>query len=200
MTPGSKAELRRAALQQRAAVPQDVREAFAVRAAREGLVLARGHESRVAAAYWPIRGEADPLPLLKGLAAAGLTTALPIVAGRGKPLIFRGWSPGDPLADGPFGLREPAPQSPPVEPDLLFVPLAAFDRAGHRVGYGAGYYDATLATLAAKRPLAIGLAFATQEVARVPAEPHDHPLAFVITERETIACGVSSDHASSVHR
>jgi 5-formyltetrahydrofolate cyclo-ligase len=178
----------------------DVREAFAARAAREGLALAEWRRSRVAAAYWPIRGEADPLPLLAALAEAKIETALPVVAGRGKPLIFRAWRRGDPLIDGPLGLREPTPDSPAAEPDLLFVPLAAFDRAGHRLGYGAGYYDATLAGLRAKRPLAVGLAFSTQEVERIPAEPHDHPLAFVITERETIACGTQSDHASSVHR
>jgi 5-formyltetrahydrofolate cyclo-ligase len=195
-----KSELRRAALERRAAVPQDVREAFAARAVRQGLVLARQNGSRVAAAYWPIRGEADPLPLLAALAGANIPTALPVAAGRGKPLIFRSWRSGAPLADGPFGLREPVPGSPAVQPDLLFVPLAAFDRAGHRLGYGAGYYDATLAAFAEKRPLAIGLAFATQEVERIPAEPHDHPLAFVITERETIACGTQSDHAPSVHR
>jgi 5-formyltetrahydrofolate cyclo-ligase len=195
-----KSELRRAALERRAAVPQDVREAFAARAAREALALVGWRRSRVAAAYWPIRGEADPLPLLAALGGANIPTALPAVAGRGKPLIFRAWRSGDPLADGPFGLREPVPGSPTVQPDLLFVPLAAFDRAGHRLGYGAGYYDATLAALAAKRPLAVGLAFATQEVERIPAEPHDHPLAFVITERETIACGTQSDHAPSVHR
>ncbi len=136
----------------------------------------------------------------RDLAGAGLATALPVVGGRGKPLLFRRWRPGDPLVDGPLGLREPAPGSARTEPDLLFVPLAAFDRAGHRIGYGAGYYDATLAALAPKRPLAIGLAFSVQEVASIPAEPHDHPLAFVITERETIVCGTHLDHAPSVHR
>jgi 5-formyltetrahydrofolate cyclo-ligase len=188
MSADAKADLRRTGLERRASVPQAVREAFASRAAAEGLALAKRHESRIAAGYWPIRGEADPLPLLAKLAAAGLPTALPVTAGRGKPLLFRCWNPGDPLVDGPLGLREPAPQLRTLEPDLLFVPLAAFDRAGHRIGYGAGYYDATLAALAAKRPLAIGLAFSVQEVVTVPAEPHDHPLAFVITERETIAC------------
>jgi 5-formyltetrahydrofolate cyclo-ligase len=187
----SKADLRRAALERRAAVPEEVHRAFARRAGEQGLALARRHESRVAAAYWPIRGEADPLSLLAGLADAGLTTALPVVAGSGQLLIFRQWRPGDRLVTGPMGLREPAAESPATDPDLLFVPLAAFDRAGHRIGYGAGYYDATLAALAAKRPLAIGLAFSTQEVASIPAEPHDHPLAFVITERETIACRTS---------
>ena len=183
-----KAELRRIALDRRAGISPDIRQAFAAGAAAEGLALAKRHQSRIAAAYWPIRGEADPLPLLGGLAAAGMTTALPVVTGRGQPLIFRRWAPGDPLRDGPLGLQEPTPQAPRVKPDLVFVPLAAFDRAGHRIGYGAGFYDATLGALAEKQPLAIGLAFSVQEVARVPAEPHDHPLAFVITERETIAC------------
>jgi 5-formyltetrahydrofolate cyclo-ligase len=187
----SKADLRGAALQRRGDVSQDVRKAFAVRAAREGLGLALERGSRIAAAYWPIRGEADPLLLLADLAKADIATAMPAIAGRGKPLIFRRWTPGDRLGEGPFGLRQPMAQSLEVEPDLLFVPLAGFDRAGHRIGYGAGYYDATLAALAAKRPLAVGLAFSVQEVAAVPAEPHDHPLAFVITERETIDCRTS---------
>jgi 5-formyltetrahydrofolate cyclo-ligase len=200
MSADAKADLRRAALERRASVLEVAREALASRAAEEGLALAQRHKSRIAAAYWPIRGEADPLPLVSALTAAGLTTALPVIAGRGKPLVFRRWRPGDPLRDGPLGLQEPAPESPAVEPDLLFVPLAAFDRGGHRIGYGAGYYDATLTALAAKQPLAIGLAFSTQEVAFVPAEPHDHPLAFVITERETIDCRTQKTHASSVHR
>jgi 5-formyltetrahydrofolate cyclo-ligase len=200
MSADSKADLRRAALERRAAVPDEVRRAFARRAGEHGLALARRYESRIAAAYWPIRGEADPLPLLSQLAAAGVTTALPVVAGRGQPLIFRQWRPGDRLVTGPIGLREPAAESPASNPDLLFVPLAAFDRTGHRVGYGAGYYDATLAALAATRPLAIGLAFSEQEVALIPAEAHDHPLAFVITERETIDCRTTQNHAPSIHR
>jgi 5-formyltetrahydrofolate cyclo-ligase len=197
---GSKADLRRAALEARVIVPDAVRKSFAARAAAEGVALAREHESRIAAAYWPIRGEADPLPLVTALAAAGLTTTLPRIGARGQPLAFHLWRPGDPLIDGRLGLREPAAISPPVRPDLLFLPLAAFDRVGHRLGYGAGFYDATLAALAAKRPLAVGLAFSNQEVASIPAEPHDHPLAFVITERETIDCRVSQSHASSVRR
>jgi 5-formyltetrahydrofolate cyclo-ligase len=191
MNIAAKADLRRAALERRTAVSDEVRQAFAARAAKEGLTLARQHVRRIAAGYRSIRNEADPLPLIAELASAGLMTALPAVAGRGKPLAFRLWRPGDPLVGGPLGLKEPAASAPSVEPDLLFVPLAAFDRRGHRLGYGAGYYDATLAALAAKRPLAIGLAFSTQEVPSIPAEPHDHPLAFVITERETIDCRTS---------
>jgi 5-formyltetrahydrofolate cyclo-ligase len=196
----SKAELRRAALKRRAAVPDGVRRTFATRAAEEGVVLAKQYQGDIAAAYWPIRGEADPLPLLAALDAAGLTTALPVVLGPGTPLLFRQWRAGDPLARGPLGLREPTADAPVMQPDLLFVPLAAFDRAGHRLGYGAGFYDATLTALSAKRPLTIGLAFSMQEVASIPAEPHDHPLSFVLTEREIIDCRTSQKHASSVHR
>ncbi|HEX3182074.1 MAG TPA: 5-formyltetrahydrofolate cyclo-ligase [Beijerinckiaceae bacterium] len=199
MNAHSKAGLRRAALEGRAGVPDEIRRAFAIRAARDGLALARHHGSRSAAAYFPVRGEADPLPLLAELAAAGIETSLPRLAGRGKPLRFHLWRPGDALVDTPLGLREPSAGSPLLEPDLLIVPLAAFDRTGHRIGYGAGYYDATLAALTAKKQLAIGLAFAAQEVASIPAEPHDQPLAFVITERETIDCRTSRKHASSLH-
>jgi 5-formyltetrahydrofolate cyclo-ligase len=196
----TKAGLRRAAVERRAAVPNQVREHFAFRAAAEGLALAKGRESRIVAAYWPVRGEAEPLPLLSTLADAGLKTALPVLAGRGKPLIFRLWRPGDPLLVGPLGLRQPPPDAPAIDPDLLFVPVVAFDRAGHRLGYGHGYYDATLAALAAKQPLAIGLAFSVQEVAAIPAEAHDHPLAIVITEHETIECRSPPDHAPIVRR
>ncbi|GAC1555186.1 MAG: 5-formyltetrahydrofolate cyclo-ligase [Beijerinckiaceae bacterium] len=196
----SKAELRRRALERRAAIPDDMRQIFAARAAPEGLALAKARGSRVAAAYWPIRGEADPRPLLAALTAAGLATALPVVVGRGRPLVFRLWRPGDPLIESPLGPSEPTASVAAAEPDLLFVPLAAFDRAGHRIGYGAGHYDATLAALAGKRPLTVGLAFSVQEIDAVPFEPHDHPLAFVLTERETIDCREPSNHAPFVHR
>jgi 5-formyltetrahydrofolate cyclo-ligase len=196
----SKPELRAAALDRRAAVSKHIRTAFSRRAADEGLRLARERGSRVASAYWPIRGEADPVALLTALTGAGVLTALPVLAGRAKPLLFRQWRPGDPLVDSAVGLCEPVASAAKVEPDLFFVPLAAFDRSGHRLGYGAGYYDATLAALAPKNPLAIGLAFACQEVASIPAEPHDHPLAFVITERETIDCRKHIGHAASIHR
>jgi 5-formyltetrahydrofolate cyclo-ligase len=110
-----------------------------------------------------------------------------VVAGQGKPLIMRAWAFGQPLAAGVWGIREPEPAAPEVAPDILIVPLLAFDRAGQRVGYGAGYYDRTIAALRARQPvLAIGLAFAAQEIAAVPATPHDAPLDLVLTEREVI--------------
>ena len=126
---------------------------------------------------------------MRKLADAGATLALPVVAGKGKPLIMRAWAFGEPLGSGVWGIREPLPDAPEVLPDVLIVPLAAFDRTGHRIGYGAGYYDLTLHGLRAAKPVtAVGLAFAAQEIASVPATPRDAKLDLVLTEREVIDC------------
>ena len=135
----------------------------------------------------PLKSEINPLPLMKKLAEAGATLALPVVAGRGKPLIMRTWRWGEPLAEGVWGIREPKPEAPEVEPDILLVPLLAFDRAGNRIGYGAGYYDMTIARLRARKPVkAVGIAFAIQEVPAVPATERDERLDLVLTENEVI--------------
>ena len=98
----------------------------------------------------PLKSEINPLPLMRKLADAGAQLALPVVAGKGQPLIMRAWTFGEPLAAGVWGIREPMPDAPEVDPDILIVPLLAFDRRGHRLGYGAGYYDMTLAALRAQ--------------------------------------------------
>ncbi len=135
----------------------------------------------------PMKTEINPLPLLHKLSDAGAQLALPAIAGRGKPLIMRAWKFGDPFKAGQWGIREPVPEAPEVKPDILIVPLAAFDRAGHRIGYGAGYYDMTINALrATKKVIAIGIAFAAQEIPKVPATEHDAPLDLVLTEREVI--------------
>jgi 5-formyltetrahydrofolate cyclo-ligase len=135
----------------------------------------------------PLKSEINPLPLMKKLAEAGAALALPVVAGRGKPLIMRTWRWGEPLAEGVWGIRQPKPEAPEVEPDILLVPLLAFDRAGNRIGYGAGYYDMTIARLRARKPVtAIGIAFAVQEVPAVPATARDERLDLVLTENEVI--------------
>ena len=96
---------------------------------------------------------------------------------------------GDPLVSGVWGIREPRPEAPEVAPDILLVPLIAFDRRGHRIGYGAGYYDQTINSLRAQKSvLAVGLAFAAQEIAQVPSTPRDARLDLVLTEREIIDC------------
>jgi 5-formyltetrahydrofolate cyclo-ligase len=177
---------RREAVVRRDALAADLRKAAAdTIAAREfPLAITPGI---VVAAFMPMKSEINPLPLLRKLAEAGAVLALPVVAGRGKPLVMRAWRWGEDLAQGVWGLREPKPDAPEVDPDILLVPLLAFDRTGHRIGYGAGYYDMTIAGLRARKAVtAIGLAFAAQEIAAVPATPRDERLDLVLTEREVI--------------
>lgn len=138
------------------------------------------------AGFWPMGSEIDIRPLMQALAERGHGLALPVTPKRGKPLSFRAWRPGEPLAAGPFGTRQPA-AGEAVEPDFLLVPLLAFDRAGRRLGYGGGYYDRTLAAL--PRATALGVAYALQEVREVPAGPDDVRLAAVATETGVIRCG-----------
>jgi 5-formyltetrahydrofolate cyclo-ligase len=141
----------------------------------------------VVAGYAPIRSEIDPAPLMQKLAAQGAQLALPVISARDQPLKFRAWSTGDTLQRGPLGILEPSPEAAEIVPDILLVPLAAFDRSGHRIGYGAGYYDRTLAPLrASKKITALGLGFATQEIPVVVASAHDARLDLVLTEDEII--------------
>ena len=134
-------------------------------------------------AYVAIGDEADPAPLLQILRVRGHHIALPRVTGRGKPLDFHAYEPGKPLVAGGFGLSEPARDWPKAEPDILIVPLLAFDTYGYRIGYGAGFYDRTLAKLRAARDvLAVGFAFAGQEFETVPHDENDQRLDWVVTE------------------
>jgi len=143
----------------------------------------------IVSGFMPMRSEINPLPLMRTLAAAGAQLALPVVRKRGLPLVMRAYRFGDELASGQWGLREPKPEAREVDPDVLLVPLAAFDRRGHRIGYGAGYYDMTLARLAKIKPIVtIGLAYAIQEIAEVPIDEHDVALDLVLTERDVIDC------------
>jgi 5-formyltetrahydrofolate cyclo-ligase len=134
-----------------------------------------------------MRGEIDVLPVLSVLAERGQVTALPAVVDRKAPLVFRRWVPGDALEDGLYGTRHPLAEAEAVRPVLLLVPLLAFDRKGVRLGYGGGFYDRTLAALRAVGPVvAVGVAYAGQEVDALPAEPHDERLDWVVTEKEVI--------------
>ena len=194
MNNASKAEIRAAALARRGLVSAEERTAFAARLARVGLEFVSQHGARIVSLYGAINTEADPSALHAALAGAGIVTALPITRARRTPLLFRCWKPGDALVRGQWGIGEPAPHLPECLPDLLFMPLAAFDRRGHRIGYGAGHYDCTLALLRARqRVIAVGVAFSEQEVAAVPFEAHDQSLDFVVTQTEWITCALGQD-------
>jgi len=184
----SKSLLRRRALARRRLVDPQTRALLTARLAEEGLACARQWGARIVSAFAPIRDEPDTLALVSALGAAGFATALPVTVARGAPLTFRRWRVGDPTVAGAMGIREPSPEAQEVDPDLLFVPLAAFDRRGHRVGYGAGHFDRTLERLRAAGPIkAVGVAYSVCEIAAVPDEAHDEPLDFILTEREWIA-------------
>ena len=145
-----------------------------------------GHRGVPLAGYMPIRTEIDPLPAMAEAAAHG-PVAVPVIVGAGLPLRFSLWEPGCALRAGPFGAMVPAVDRF-VEPEILIVPLVAFDRAGGRLGYGGGFYDRTLEMLRARRPTrAIGFAWAAQEAEGLPLEPTDQPLDMVVTEAGVIA-------------
>jgi 5-formyltetrahydrofolate cyclo-ligase len=182
----SKNDLRAAALARRGALSVEARANAARALAARGLPVDVVNDA-IVSGYWPIRNEIDPMPLMRHLAARGARLALPVITGRDQPLIFRTWTADTQLLRGQLGIMEPLPQSATVEPDIVLVPLAAFDRAGHRIGYGAGHYDRTLLPLRASKPIvAIGLAFAVQEIETIPTLPHDVRLDYVLTEDRTI--------------
>jgi 5-formyltetrahydrofolate cyclo-ligase len=178
--------LRREAISRRDALPaaERARAAEAIAARAFPLAVTPG---TIVSGFSPMKSEISPVPLMRRLADAGARLALPVVAGKGKPLTMRAWAFGEPLAAGVWGIREPGPEAAVVEPDILIVPMLAFDRRGHRIGYGAGYYDLTIAALRAKKAVtAVGIAFAAQEIETVPATPRDARLDLVLTEHEVI--------------
>jgi 5-formyltetrahydrofolate cyclo-ligase len=181
-----KAQVRRDAAARRDALPAAERAAAAAAIAARPLPVAVA-AGAIVSGFSPLKSEINPVPLMRAFAAAGAGLALPVVAGRGKPLVMRAWVFGEPLVSGVWGIREPPPSAPEVFPDILIVPLLAFDRTGHRIGYGAGYYDMTIARLRGIKPvIAIGIAYAAQEIAEIPTTERDARLDFVLTERETI--------------
>ena len=143
------------------------------------------HRGKVLAGYMPIRTEIDPRPAMTEAAAFG-TVAVPVIRAAGQPLVFSQWTSGCTLVDGPFGARVPENERLLV-PEVLIVPLVAFDRRGGRLGYGGGFYDRSLEGLRARGPvLAIGFAWSAQEAENLPLEPTDQPLDLIVTERAVI--------------
>jgi len=141
-------------------------------------------------AYWPLEEEFDPRPLFMELHRRGHPLGLPVILGKGQPLLFRRWEPATDLVRGSFRVMTPPPSAPEIIPRLLLVPLLAFDRTGYRLGYGGGFYDRTIAKLrATAEALAVGVTFAALEVPAVPRDDTDQPLDWIVTEREAIGIG-----------
>jgi 5-formyltetrahydrofolate cyclo-ligase len=187
-----KGALREEALRRRGALAPEIRAMFSARLAGEGLAIARRVGASAVSVFFSIKDEPDTLPLIAALAENGFGVALPITVSRAAPLAFRLWRPGDPTQPGAMAIHEPLASAKIVDPDLLFVPLACFDRRGHRIGYGAGHYDRSLAALRAKGPVtAVGVAYSVAQAPEIPDEPHDQRLDFILTERELIDCGKS---------
>lgn len=179
--PQIKAAARKAAFARRKAA-HDAHQGAA--AAHLSEVLA-GYRGVPLSGYMAIRTEIDPLPAMEEAAAHG-PVGVPVITGKGQPLKFARWEPGCALTEGPFGAMIPQ-EAVYFEPEILIVPMVAFDRSGGRLGYGGGFYDRTLEMLRARRPtLAIGFAYGAQEDAALPLEPTDQPLDMLITEAEVI--------------
>ena len=136
-----------------------------------------------------IRDEIEAAPLLARLHAEDYRLCLPVMEGKGLPLLFRAWSPGDAMGTVQWGIAEPLPEKPLLEPDVVLVPLLAFDAAGHRLGYGGGFYDRTLARLRSIKPVvAVGVAYDELKVDAVPHRSYDEPLDWVLTPSGPLRC------------
>jgi 5-formyltetrahydrofolate cyclo-ligase len=183
-----KRTLRSAMLAWRAALAEDER-----RAAAEGLLATLRREMpfetpSVVSGFWPIKDEIDIRPLMIELHNVGCQLALPVVQGRGKPLLFRAWRPGDPLEQGVFGTLQPSAKRETLEPDALIVPMLACDEEGWRLGYGGGFYDRTLLGLRARRRVtAVGVGFNAQLVDDVPHGADDQRLDWLLTDKRACA-------------
>ena len=153
-------------------------------AGRLSEVLA-GHRGVPLAGYMPMRTEIDPLPAMAEAAAWG-PVGVPVIEAMGQPLRFAIWEPDAPMREGRFGALIPETETPMV-PQILIVPLVAFDAGGGRLGYGGGFYDRTLEGLRREGGvLAIGFAYDAQEAVGLPMEPTDQPLDIVVTESRVL--------------
>lgn len=181
----AKAQLRTRMRALRRELPADVAASAAREAAERviAVLTSYGPTGREVALFRSLPQEIDTDPLALRLQAAGAALSLPRIVGRHAALHFHRWSPGEPLRTGAIGVQEPLPDRPEVTPEVVVVPMLAFDQRGYRLGYGGGYYDRTLAELRDRGAvLAIGLAFALQQVERVPNTDRDQRLAWIVTE------------------
>lgn len=177
-----KKELRAAATQRRKEAFDLHGEDASRKLAAHGLEFLNLAPSAIVSGFLAIREEINPEPLMADLHAKGHKLALPVMEGKGLPLIMRLWAPGDEMMTVKWGIVEPLPDKPAVDPDVLIVPLLAFDKRGYRLGYGGGFYDRTLARLRAVKPvITVGVAYDEQEVDVVPTDVYDQQLDWMLT-------------------
>jgi 5-formyltetrahydrofolate cyclo-ligase len=175
----------------RAGVSADAQMQAAEAVARQGLGFLDPKPPRdsIVSGFSPIADEFRVWPLLRRLAAEGYRLALPVMQGKAEPLLFRAWAPGDEMNKAVWGIAEPKPDKPALDPDILIVPLLAFDRAGWRLGYGGGFYDRSLRELRARKAIvAVGLAFDEQQVDAVPHLDYDERLDWVLRPSGPLRC------------
>jgi len=146
-----------------------------------------GQLEAILAGYWPMSDEMDVRPAMVALDSIGVMQCLPEVVAKDRPLRFRAWTPHEPLVEGPHNTFHPLPREPMMRPDVILVPLLAFDQRGYRLGWGGGYYDRTLELLRKTgKVTAIGVAFEAQQIDEVPCNEYDQPVDWIITENKAI--------------
>jgi 5-formyltetrahydrofolate cyclo-ligase len=157
--------------------------------AEHGLGFIEPAPGSIVSGFSAIKDEIDAGPLLARLAGEGFRLALPVMQGKGKPLLFRAWAPGDEMGSATWGIAEPLPSRAVLEPDVVLVPLLAFDERGYRLGYGGGFYDRTLAELRARKPIvAVGIAYDELKVDAVAHLDYDQRIDWVLTPSGPLRC------------
>lgn len=186
----AKKQLRLAGKKTRARVVLDSGPQVAQRLAEHGLGFCQPAPGSVVSGFAAFGEELDATPLMTRLIEEGCTLALPVMVGKAKPLIFRAWKPGDDMKEAMWGIMEPRDEAPLAVPDVVLVPLLAFDTRGYRVGYGGGFYDRTIAELKAKKSIVtVGLALDEMKVDAVPHDNYDQRVDWVLTPSGPIRCG-----------
>lgn len=179
-------------IKERLAIPSDTRRRHAERIADNLEQVIGDVAGLIVSAYWPFRGEPDLRSLLERLAACGGCTALPVVIGRGQPLVFRAWAPGEPLQRGVWNIPVPHNDAEIVVPDVVIAPVVGFDRGCYRLGYGGGFFDRTLAA-APNTPLVLGVGYGQAAIGSIYPQPHDIPMNVVVTEDSVTSKASMSD-------
>lgn len=185
----AKRELRAQAIERRKVAFEEHGPEASRKIAAHGLDFLAANAGSIVSGFAAIRDEINPAPLMTWLQAEGFRLALPVMQGKRKPLLMRAWTPGDAMKSAAWGIAEPLDDKPALDPDIVLVPLLAFDMRGYRLGYGGGFYDRTLQRLRKLKPVvAVGLAYDELRVDAVPVESYDERLDWVLTPSGPVHC------------